>query len=141
MMFVLLAANANVTFNKEKINGNFNNYVDMFIDKELIKVYEKVNIGEVAVCLNDDQVFEAISFVNDINTSKGKHVDYVTNQITKKLSEFITKKKKLTIKPQFIKDNLGVFIKVAIDNPSFNDQTKEFMTLKQRQVWFRMYYH
>ena len=126
------ATNANVTFNKEKINiRNFNNYVDMFIsDKELIKVYEKVNNRwEVAVCLNDDQVFEAISFVNGINTSKGgKHVDYVTNQITKKLSEFITKKKKLNIKPQFIKDNLRVFIKCTIDNPSFNSQTKEYMT-------------
>ena len=104
----------------------------MFIsDKELIKVYEKVNNRwEVAVCLNDDQVFEAISFVNAvlIQAKGGKHVDYVTNQITKKLSEFITKKKKLTIKPQFIKDNLSVFIKCTIDNPSFSSQTKEFMT-------------
>jgi len=124
--------NATISFNKEKLNiKSFNNYVDMYItDSDIKKVYEKINNRwEIAICLNDDQVFESISFVNGINTSKGgKHVDYVTNQITKKLSEFITKKKKMTIKPQFIKDNIRIFIKCTIDNPSFNSQTKEFMT-------------
>jgi len=123
---------ANIYFNKNKLDiKSFNKYVDMYIeDKEIKKVYEKIGPRwEVAICLNEDQVFESISFVNGINTSKGgKHVDYITNQITKKLSEFITKKKKMTIKPQFIKDNIRIFIKCTIDNPSFNSQTKEFMT-------------
>ena len=124
--------NASIYFNNEEIGiKSFRNYVDMYIeDKETKVVYEKINNRwEMGVCLNDNQVFEAISFVNGINTSKGgKHVDYVVNQITKKLSEFITKKKKVTIKPQFIKDNIRIFIKCTIDNPSFNSQTKEFMT-------------
>ena len=124
--------NASIYFNNEEIGiKSFRNYVDMYIeDKETKVVYEKINNRwEMGLCLNDNQVFEAISFVNGINTSKGgKHVDYVVNQITKKLSEFIKKKKKVTIKPQFIKDNIRIFIKCTIDNPSFNSQTKEFMT-------------
>lgn len=124
--------NANIYFNKSKLSvKSFNSYIDMYInDEDIVKVYEKINNRwEVGICLNDDQLFEGISFVNGINTNKGgKHVDYVVNQITKKLSEFITKKKKLTIKPQFIKDNIRIFIKCTIDNPSFNSQTKEYMT-------------
>ena len=111
--------NANIYFNDCKLNvKSFNNYIDMYInDEELVKVYEKVNNRwDVGICLNEDQLFEGISFVNGINTNKGgKHVDYVVNQITKKLSEFITKKKKLTIKPQFIKDNIKMCANTFID--------------------------
>ena len=68
--------------------------------------------------------FEQVSFVNGINTSQGgKHVDYITNQITKKLGEWI-KKRKLNIKPIIIKENLIVFIKSIIDNPSFRVKQK-----------------
>ena len=123
--------NANIYFNESKLGiKSFKDYVNMYIDEDTEKYYEKINNRwELVICLNDDQVFEPISFVNGINTSNGgKHVDYVVNQITKKLSEFITKKKKLTIKPQFIKDNIRIFIKCTIDNPSFSGQTKEYMT-------------
>jgi DNA topoisomerase-2 len=123
--------NANIYFNQSKLSiKSFKDYVNMYIDEDIEKYYEKINNRwELVICLNDDQVFEPISFVNGINTSNGgKHVDYVVNQITKKLSEFINKKKKLTIKPQFIKDNIRIFIKCTIDNPSFSGQTKEYMT-------------
>jgi DNA topoisomerase II len=122
---------ANITFNGEQIKiKSFKDYINMYIDEDTENYYEKINNRwEVGICLNDDQVFEPISFVNGINTNKGgKHIDYVVNQVTKKLSEFITKKKKMTIKPQFIKDNIRIFIKCTIDNPSFSGQTKEYMT-------------
>ena len=126
------AIDASIYFNNSKINiKSFKDYVEMYIeDKETKVIHQKINNRwEVSICLNDNQTFEAISFVNGINTSKGgKHVDYIVNQITKKLSEFITKKKKLNIKPQFIKDNIKIFIKCTIDNPSFSSQTKEFMS-------------
>ena len=122
---------AHITFNGEKLDiKSFKDYTNMYIDDDTEKYYEKINDRwEAVICLNDDQVFEPISFVNGINTCKGgKHVDYVVNQVTKKLSEYITKKKKMTIKPQFIKDNIRIFIKCTIDNPAFSGQTKEFMT-------------
>ena len=47
-----------------------------------------------------------------------------------KLIEVIKKKHKTNISQKFIKDNIILFIKCTIDNPSFNSQTKEFMTNK-----------
>ena len=42
--------------------------------------------------------FEQISFVNGINTYRGgKHVDYIVNQITKKLQHLYLKKKRLPL--------------------------------------------
>ena len=38
------------------------------------------------------------------------------------------KKKKLTLKPNYIKENLMVFIKCTIVNPSFDSQTKDYLT-------------
>ena len=58
----------------------------------------------------------------------GKHVDYVSNNITKKLSEYIKKKKKIDVKPSYIKDNIILFINSKIDDPAFNSQIKECLT-------------
>mgnify|MGYP001353793017 CR=1 FL=1 len=126
-------SNVNVFFNDEKLDcKTLDKYVDFFIGNknDVPRVHEKINDKwEIVVCLNPFEAFEQISFVNGIFTSKGgKHVDYVTNQITKKLSDFITKKKKINVKPNFIKENIMIFIKCFIDNPSFNSQTKEHMT-------------
>ena len=44
---------------------------------------------EYVVSLSPSQEFQQISFVNGIFTSKGgKHVDYILNQITKKMIQY-----------------------------------------------------
>ena len=43
-----------------------------------------------------------------------KHVEYITNQVTKKLAEYIHKKKKITVKTNYIKENIFVFIRSLI---------------------------
>ena len=127
-------SNVNVTFNGEKIaTKSFEKYIDLYIGsdkKDNPRAYEKVSERwEISAALNPSLSFEQISFVNGIHTFKGgKHVDYITNQITKKLAEFIKKKKKLDIKPNYIKENIIVFVKSTIDNPSFNSQTKDCLT-------------
>ena len=69
-----------------------------------------------------------MSFVNGIYTSKGgKHVDYILNQITKKLCEYIEKKKKVSVKPNTIKEQLMLFINCVVENPAFDSQTKDYM--------------
>lgn len=72
-----------------------------------------------------------VSFVNGISTTKnGKHVDYILNQIIKKLSELVIKRNKqvTSIRPQIIKDNLLLVLKSTIVNPSFESQAKEKLT-------------
>jgi DNA topoisomerase II len=121
-----------VHFNGKKLAcKSFENYVDLYLDDDKkSRVYERVNDRwEVVVGVNPFQQFEQVSFVNGIFTNKGgKHVDYILNQITKKLAEWITKKRKIQIKPVYIRDNIVLFVNALIDNPSFNSQTKECLT-------------
>ena len=67
-------------------------------------------------------------YVNGINTKKGgKHVDYIMNQIVKKMAIYIEKKKKIRVKPITIKEQLMLFLNCIIENPAFDSQTKETM--------------
>ena len=122
-----------VYFNDKKINiKEFQNYADLFLNenkKEFPRIYEAPNDRwDVLVSLSSDGIFNQISFVNSICTLKGgTHCNYIVNQITKTLVEMASKKKK-TIKPQHIKDNLFVFVKCIIPLSSFDSQSKETLT-------------
>lgn len=123
-----------IHLNDKKLDyKNFENYVNLYLgDKSThTRVYEKISDRwEIVASYNDFNGFEQVSFVNGIWTLRGgKHVEYIVNQITKKLIDMISKKKKdITIKPQVVKDNLIVFIKSTIVNPSFDSQSKETLT-------------
>ncbi|KAK8401478.1 hypothetical protein O3P69_001004 [Scylla paramamosain] len=121
---------------------NFKDYVDLYLkdkvddaDNPVKAVYENVNERwEVAVALSD-KGFQQMSFVNSIATTKGgRHVDYVTDNIVKNLTETLKKKNKsgIQIKPFQIKNHLWVFVNCLIVNPTFDSQTKENMTLQAK---------
>jgi len=121
-----------IYFNNEKLEAkDFEKYAELYIGTkdEKPRVYEKCNDRWEVICTySENGQFEQISFVNGINTLRGgKHVDYLTNQITKRLVEMAAKRKK-DIKPQHIKDNLMLIVKSVIVNPSFDSQTKETLT-------------
>lgn len=67
-------------------------------------------------------------------TQGGTHVNYVVDQVVSKLLETAKKKNKggMDLKSLHIKGHLWVFINCLIENPSFDSQTKENMTLKSR---------
>jgi DNA topoisomerase-2 len=126
-------ANVNVYINDIKIPvKDFEKYVDLYLDTKTIqpRYYEKVNDRwEIVVAVNQSGNFEQMSFVNGINTIRGgRHIDYITNSIIKKLTDMTLAKKKKTLRPQLIRDNIFVFVKCVIDNPSFDSQTKETLT-------------
>lgn len=110
---------------------HFQQYIDLYIgDKNDVKrVYEcesQNNRWEYAVCLSPTDEFQQVSFVNGINTSKGgKHIDYIMGQIIRKLTAYIKKKKKVDVKSTSIKEQLMLFVRCDIDNPSFSSQTKD----------------
>lgn len=110
---------------------NFQQYIDLYIGDKTIspRVYEDPDERwEYAVALSPTSEFVQISFVNGIHTSKGgKHVEYILNQITRKLTDFIEKKKKVKVNPNSIKEQLMLFIRCDIENPAFDSQTKDFM--------------
>lgn len=110
---------------------NFLQYIDLYIgDKSTTtRVYEEGNERwEYAVSITPSNEFIQVSFVNGIHTSKGgKHVEYILNQITRKLVEYIEKKKKIKVNGNSIKEQIILFIRCDIENPTFDSQTKDYM--------------
>lgn len=107
---------------------NFEQYIHLYIGTSP-RIHEESNSRwEYAVALTPTNEFIQVSFVNGIYTSKGgKHVEYILNQITRKMTEFIEKKKKIKVNPNSIKEQLILFLRCDIENPAFDSQTKDYM--------------
>jgi DNA topoisomerase-2 len=121
---------------------NFQQYIDLYLGvkdaekPETRRVYESGAAisdsegprWEYAVGLSASHEFVQVSFVNGICTHKGgKHVDYIMGQITRKLVEYIEKKKKVKVNASAIKEQIVLFLRCDIENPAFDSQTKDFM--------------
>jgi DNA topoisomerase-2 len=121
-----------VKFNNELIGiKSFEQYINMYVGSktDTKRIYETSNERwEYGVCVSPLDEFTQVSFVNGIYTSKGgKHVDYVLNQIIKKLTDYIEKKKKVKVKSSVIKEQLMIFVNCVVENPAFDSQTKDYL--------------
>ena len=119
-----------VKYNGETVPvKHFQQYVDLYIGGkgEAKRAYESPDSRwEYVVCLTHTDEFAHVSFVNGIYTPKGgKHVEYILGQIVRKLAALIKKKKKVDVKPTTIKEQLMLFLRCDIENPSFSSQTKD----------------
>ncbi|XP_023281225.1 DNA topoisomerase 2-beta [Seriola lalandi dorsalis] len=132
-----------VTLNGKKLPiTGFRSYVDLYVKDKLdetgvaLKVVNESVNERWEVCLTmSEKGFQQISFVNSIATTKGgRHIDYVVDQIVSKLIEVVKKKNKagVTVKPFQVKNHIWVFVNALIENPSFDSQTKENMTLQTK---------
>ena len=126
--------NVKVKYNNQLVPiKNFEQYINMYIGDKTNspRVYEEQGAEgrwEYAVALTPTSEFIQVSFVNGIHTSKGgKHVEYILNQIIRKLVDFIEKKKKTKVNPNTIKEQLILFLRCDIENPAFDSQTKDYM--------------
>ena len=134
-------ATVSVSFNDVKLTvKDFEKYADLYIGAkdDHPRVYEASSDGrwEVVATYSDHGQFDQVSFVNGICTIRGgKHVDYITAQITKKLVELAAAKKKKVVKAQHIKDNLIVFIRSMIVTPCRWSKTYGLERGFQRLVW------
>uniref|UniRef100_A0A6C0AWW6 DNA topoisomerase (ATP-hydrolyzing) n=1 Tax=viral metagenome TaxID=1070528 RepID=A0A6C0AWW6_9ZZZZ len=119
---------------KVKLNSNqipiknFQQYVKKIVGSNDLKYECSNDRWEYAIALAPDGEFTQISFCNGIYTSKGgKHVEYIMNQIVKKLTQYIKEKKKVDVKPSAIKEQLFLFLRCDIENPNYDSQSKEFL--------------
>ncbi|KAI8354095.1 DNA topoisomerase [Choanephora cucurbitarum] len=132
----------NVFLNGTKIAiKGFNKYCELYTKSMEIRNAEgkkPIILGntdnprwQVNFAVSDGQ-FNQISFVNSICTAKGgTHVNHVADQIVKAILPDIQKKtNNKNIKPFQIKNHMCLFINCLIENPSFDSQTKENMTLR-----------
>ncbi|XP_039209913.1 DNA topoisomerase 2-alpha [Crotalus tigris] len=137
------AKNIQVFLNGKKLPvKGFRSYVDMYLNDKVDEtgnalkiIHEEVN-DRWEVCLTmSERGFQQVSFVNSIATTKGgRHVDYVADQIINKLIDVVKKKNKggVAVKPFQVKNHMWVFINSLIENPTFDSQTKENMTLQAK---------
>jgi DNA topoisomerase-2 len=136
-----------VYLNNERVSiKSFKQYVEMYVNsaaeaaseqtgaastKPTI-IHERINDRwEVAFTVSETGAFNQISFANSIATSKGgTHVAIVADQIAKSLLAGIQKKNKAaTVKLPQIKNHMWIFVNALIENPTFDSQTKETLTL------------
>lgn len=134
-------AHASVFLNGHKIPlRHFQHFTELFLDKTLKRVYEAVTdpqdpsltVWEVVACPSPDGTFRQVSYVNGISTFQGgRHVDYVTNKITKKLCDLVNAKMtkaQTPLQQKHVKNNLWLFLSASVVNPAFSSQTKEYLT-------------
>jgi len=126
-----------VYLNDEKLKcKDFSEYVNYYIGTktEAPRVYYEEPSGrwQVCVALSKKDSFQHVSFVNGLSTvDGGSHVDHIILPIIKRCTEEIqAKHKNITIKPQYVKDSLFVFINSIIVNPTFSSQTKDKHTTR-----------
>lgn len=117
----------------------FQDYTELYFEKNqesAVRIHDKNNPRwEICVSLSETGTFQQVSFVNNICTTRGgTHCAYISDQIVKKCADTLSKKhKKLNIKPAQIKNNLWIFVNCLIENPAFDSQTKETLTLKKEK--------
>lgn len=125
-----------VYVNDKKIKiKSFEDFIKMHYVKQPKIVYEEINDKwRVGVVFDPDNGGNQVSFVNSNWTFiGGTHVEYIADQITKKVIEHIKQKKDhkdLVLKPTQIREHLTFFIDCNIVKPSFDTQTKGRMTKK-----------
>ncbi|KAK7059215.1 DNA topoisomerase 2 [Paramarasmius palmivorus] len=125
---------------------NFKEYVNMYLNSANAQAEEKSggaaqpkqpliyeHVGqrwEVAFAVSEGS-FMQVSFANSISTSKGgTHVNLIADQISKNLITAIGKKNKgAAVKAAQIKNHMWIFVNALIENPTFDSQTKETLTL------------
>lgn len=124
--------NISVYLNNELIPVNtFKDYCALYSPSDL--TYYKTDRWEVCFGLSRDS-FQQISFVNSICTSKGgTHIQHVLDQVMDGIVDYVQKKEKLVVKPQQVKSCMFVFVSAMIENPTFDSQTKENLTLTPRK--------
>lgn len=136
-----------VYLNDERLKvKNFKQYVEMYIESAAADaaansggaaqakptvIYEQIGPRwEVAFTVADG-TFQQVSFANSIATIKGgSHVALIADQIAKNLIAAIEKKNSgAKVKPAQIKNHMWIFVNALIENPTFDSQTKETLTL------------
>jgi len=104
-----------------------------FVEKDTEMFYERLNDNwEIGIVPSNTDNFQQSSLVNGTNCYiGGTHVNFITNKLISQITETLAKKnKKISIKPNDIKNKLFIFVNCKIVNPVFDSQTKENLSTK-----------
>lgn len=127
-----------VTYNGERVPvKDFQDYMDLYIGpkSETPRVYFEPNERwAIGFALNRTPFSIQISFVNGICTEEGgTHVTHVMEPILNKIVKELEGKKEykdIPINKKYVQDNIVVFVRSLVENPTFSSQTKTQHTTK-----------
>lgn len=128
-----------VYLNDKKLKvKSFEDFIKMHYIAQPKTVFAEVNDKwRIGVVYDPDNGGNQVSFVNGNWTFLGgTHVEYIADQITKKVIDHIKSKKdnkNLVLKSSQVRDHLTFFIDCNIVKPSFSSQTKGEMTKKKSE--------
>lgn len=134
----VLGKGVKVYLNGEKLPvKDFQSYVDLYLgpknaEEAVPRIYERFgDRWEICMAASDGQ-FNQVSFVNSICTSKGgTHVNYLADQVVKYVTDTLGKKhKQAGVKPFMVRNYIWIFVNCLIENPAFDSQTKDTLTLR-----------
>ena len=124
----------NVYYNDKLIKiKSFKDYMSYFVEKDTEMFYERLNDNwEIGIVPSTNDNFQQSSLVNGTNCYiGGTHVNFIANKLIGQITETLAKKnKKISIKPNDIKNKLFIFVNCKIVNPVFDSQTKENLSTK-----------
>jgi DNA topoisomerase-2 len=123
-MAAVLGAGVRVSFDGKRLGcKSFADYVKLFAPHAAIG-------DNVAIARSDE--FDQVSFVNSVRTDRGgTHVAFVADAVARAVTEAAAKKK-IVVKPSAVKNHAFVFVNVTAVNPTFDTQSKEFLTSKTK---------
>ena len=138
-MAAVLGPRVKVYYNNARVPvSNFREYITTFDgctrqNTMLLAPNDAWTIG-VSLAPQGATGFAQASFVNGIATTRGgRHVDHVADQISSGLAELLAKAHpELNITPALVKASMLLVVKASIHNPTFDSQTKDFLTTKIR---------
>lgn len=104
--------------------------------EQYIKLFEKIISLDDCIKFSDDvkQVWIYpdgnlnVGFVDGAECSQGTHIKGIRQPINSTIAEFITKKKKMDVKPSNVDNKYSMFCVVNVVNPAYDSQTKECLT-------------
>ena len=130
--------NARITLDGEPIHvDGLPGLAQLYLGKELGRgdfVFENISDRwKVGVCLSPSDIFQSVSFVNGVATTRGgTHVAHVANPLLSSLATTFTRLMKLPageeLSPAKIRHHIMLFVDAKVDNPEFDSQAKEALT-------------
>jgi DNA topoisomerase-2 len=127
----IVGKKVSVTWNSVKVPvKDFRDYMSLYIgpttERYIIESGDRWTIGIAPA--GSQSTFTQVSFVNGICTEEGgTHVDHVLEPLISGIVKNLSERKEykdVTIKKQYIKDNMIIFVKSLIEDPTFGSQTK-----------------
>lgn len=120
-------------FNGEKIQISVKDFAKKF-GEEYLLVNE--NPFTAVLSISQDEEFHLVSYVNGLSVSNGgSHVDTFMVNFIQELRPLISKKYKIDVLPNHIRQHITLGIVVRkFKNPKFDSQTKERLTNSVKEV-------